>query len=181
VRHHLSRRYLVAAAALAVVTSACSSPAATTPATHVKATTNTGVCKLVPPSVVATALEESMSYPSTLTHSSTTECVYRALHTSGAAVIVRFDMHTNASTFAKYRTSFERRGLKLGPVTDLGDVAYYFAEQTAHTTVTTVVSLKGSLQVLVTGTGSLDAIGSIARYTLAQYEAAHPANDPPQG
>ena len=117
-----------------------------------------------------------MTFPTTLTRGATTECGYRAEHVADAAVIIRYDTRTSASKFAKYRTSFERRGLKLGPITGLGDQAYYFADQAGHTTVTTVVLLKGSLQVLVTGTAALDPIGSIARFTLGVYEARHTAS-----
>jgi hypothetical protein len=117
-----------------------------------------------------------MTFPTTLTRGSTTQCGYRAEHVADDAVIIRYDTRTSASRFAKYRTSFERRGLKLGPITGLGDQAYYFADQAGHTTVTTVVLLKGSLQVLVTGTAALDPIGSIARFTLGVYEARHTAS-----
>ena len=144
-----------------VFASVCSSPAST-PTVAVKTTTNTGLCRLVPPSVVATALEESMNYPVTLTRGAATECAYRGVHSADAVVIIRYDTDTSASNFAQYRTSFERRGLKLGPITGLGDQAYYFADQAGHTTVTTVVLLKGTLQVLVTGTAALNPIGSIA-------------------
>ena len=162
-----------------VFASVCSSPAGT-PTASVRTTTNTGLCKLVPPSVVATALEESMNYPITLTRGTTTECEYRGVHSADAAVIIRYDTDTSVSNFARYRTSFERRGLKLGPITGLGDQAYYFADQAGHTTVTTVILLNGSLQVLVTGTGALDPIGSIARFTLAVYEARHTASPSPR-
>jgi hypothetical protein len=117
-----------------------------------------------------------MTFPTTLTRGSTTECGYRAEHATDAAVIIRYDTHTSASRFAKYRNLFERRGLKLGPITGLGDQAYYFADQAGRTTVTTVVLLKGSVQVLVTGTAALDPIGSIARFTLEVYEARHTAS-----
>lgn len=117
-----------------------------------------------------------MNYPTTLARGATTQCGYRAVHTADVAVIIRYDTDSSASSFDKYRTSFERRGLKLGPITGLGDQAYYFATPAGHTTVTTVILLKGSLQVLVTGTAALDPIGSIARFTLAEYEAHHPAS-----
>ena len=117
-----------------------------------------------------------MNFPRTLTRGPTTECAYIAVRATNAAVIIRYDTDTSASRFVDYRTSFERRGLKLGPITGLGDQAYYFADQAGHTTVTTVVLLKGSLQVLVTGTAALDPIGSIARFTLEQYEAMHSAS-----
>ena len=117
-----------------------------------------------------------MNYPTTLTRGTTTECAYRGIHSTDAAVIIRYDTDASASNFVKYRTTFERRGLKLGPISGLGDQAYYFAAQAGHATVTTVVLLKGSLQVLVTGTAALDPIGSIARFTLAVCEARHGAS-----
>lgn len=161
-----------------MLVSACSSPAPK-PVASVKTTTNTGLCKLVVPSVVATALEESMNYPVTLKRGATTECAYRGIHTTSAAVIIRYDTGVSASDFAQTRTTFERRGLKLGPITGLGDQAYYFSSSVGHSTVTTVVLQKGYLQVLVTGTAALDPIGSIARYTLAQYEETHTAPPAP--
>jgi hypothetical protein len=117
-----------------------------------------------------------MNYPTTLTRGTTTECAYRGIHSTDAAVIIRYDTDASASNFVKYRTTFERRGLKLGPISGLGDQAYYFADQAGRTTIITVVLLKGSLQMLVTGTATLDQIGSIARFTLAVYEARHPAS-----
>jgi hypothetical protein len=162
-----------------VLASACSSPAPK-PTAAAKTTTNTGLCKLVVPSVVATALEQSVNYPVTLKRGATTECAYPGIHTTSTAVIIRYDTDVNAADFARSRTSFERRGLKLGPITGLGDEAYYFGTKAGQATVTTVVLRKGYLQVLVTGTGALDPIGSIARYTLAQYEETHTAPAAPQ-
>ena len=116
-----------------------------------------------------------MNYPVTLKHGTTTECAYRGIHTTTAAVIIRYDTGVSAADFARTRTTFERRGLKLGPISGLGDQAYYFASQAGGSTVTTVVLQKGYLQVLVTGTAALDPIGSITRYTLSQYEETHTA------
>ena len=62
---------------------------------------------------------------------------------------------------------------KLGPITGLGDQAYYFSEQTGQASVTTVVLVKGSLQLLITGSATLDQIGSIVRFALNQFETAH--------
>ena len=120
-----------------------------------------------------------MNYPVTRVRGETTECAYRGIHNVDTAVIIRYDTNISASDFAKYRQGFERRGFKLGPIAGLGDQAYYFSEAAGYSTVTTVVLLKGPLQVLVTGTGSLDAIGSIARYTLSQYLETHRAPTSP--
>ncbi|MGO8862369.1 MAG: hypothetical protein ACLQRH_16625 [Acidimicrobiales bacterium] len=123
------------------------------------------------PSVIATALSESMTLPTTLAHGSTTECVYKAKEGTGAAILIRYDTDSSNSTFAKSKETFERRGLKVGPITGLGDQAYYFSAQTGQVSVTTVVLVKGSLQLLTTGSATLDQIGSIARYALDQFEA----------
>jgi hypothetical protein len=166
-------RYFVAAVGLALLATSCSSPAATKTAVPVIPTTNTGLCKLVNPSVVATVLQVSMEFPETLTQRSSTECVYKSKDGSGQAVLIRYDTDSSESSFTRSEKNFERRGMQLGPVNGLGDKAYYFSDSTGHSTVTTVVILKGSLQVLVSGSGSVDQIGSIARYTLSQYETTH--------
>ena len=163
---------MVAAAGLAVFATSCSATHATN-VVAIKPTTNSGLCKLVSPSVVATALNTSMTFPETLVHNSTTECVYRSKQGTNAAVLIRYDIEASGSTFARTELDFERRGLKLGPITQLGDEAYYFSEPAGGAIVTTVVVRTGSRQLLITGAGTLDQIGSIARYTLSQYETTH--------
>ena len=116
-----------------------------------------------------------MNYPTTLIHGSTTECVYSAkAGTSTAAALLRYDTDANAETFGRSAETFEHHGVKLGPIKGLGDQAYYFYQPAGKSKLTTVVILKGSLQLLVTGTGILGQIGPIARYALSQYEALHP-------
>jgi len=162
---------VVAASGLALFATGCSSPA-TTKSTAIIPTTNTGLCKLVNPSVVATVLSESMTFPETLVRGSTTECVYRAKAGTGAVILILYKTKSSGATFAKSRDNFERRGLQLGPITGLGDQAYYFTDTAKKTSVTTVATVKGSLQLLVTGPASLDQIGSIARYALSQFETS---------
>ena len=87
-------------------------------------------------------------------------------------MLIRYDRNSNKSTFIRTEQNFERRGLQLGPITQLGDEAYYFNEPAKQATITTIVAIKGSRQLLVTGAGTLDQIGAIARYTLSQFEAA---------
>ena len=130
------------------------------------------------PSVIATALSASMTFPETLNHRSTTECVYRSKQGTSAAVLIRYDTNSSNSTFAKSKEAFARHGQKLGPITGLGDQAYYFTEQIGRVSVTTVILLKGSLQLLITGSATLDQTGSIARYALNRYEARHSPSPP---
>jgi hypothetical protein len=152
----------------------------TTKTAAIKPSENKGLCKLVSPSVVATALQVSMNYPSSLIHGSTTECLYRAKEGS-AATLINYETQASTSTFDRTVQGFEGRGFKLGRVTDLGDQAYYFDEQTGQATVSTVVVLKDSLQILVTGSGQVDQIGAIARYTLNEFETTHSSVTPSSG
>ena len=175
VRPRLLTRFFVAAAGagLTLLATSCSSPATTKKEVAIKPTTNKGLCKLVSPSVVATAFSVSMNFPVSLIHDSTTECEYLAKNEAGRAAIIEYDTAANDSTFAKSKVVFERRGLTLGPITHFGDQAYYFDGKVGKNTVTTVVVLKGSLQLLVTGSGPIDQIGAIARYALNEYETTH--------
>lgn len=118
-----------------------------------------------------------MKYPLTVIHKSETQCEYRTKQASSTAVFIRFDTGASNASFAKSRQAFEHRGLKLGPINGLGDEAYYFSLDAGHNvTITTVVVLKGTLQILTTGTGAVDQIGAISRYALTQYVAGHPAS-----
>lgn len=179
-RRRLFLQCLVAGTALTLVASSCSSPPAAKPLA-IKSTTNTGLCKLVAPSVVATALEVSMKYPTTLVHESDTQCEYVATERPNTAVIIHYETHSSASAYDKTKVQFERRGLELGPITGLGNQAYYFSTKAGKTTLTTVVVQQGPLVQLTTGTATLDQIGSIARFALNEYEtqrstAAHPSS-----
>ena len=127
----------------------------------------------MPPAVVATVFTATINYPETLRHDTATECEYLATHEADVAVIIRYDTAANDSTFAKSAKTFEHRGLKLGQITGFGDQAYYFDNKAGKNIVTTVVVLKGSLQVLVTGSGQINQIGAIARYALNEYETTH--------
>jgi hypothetical protein len=173
-----SSRYFVAVAGLALLMASCSStaPPNTTNVVKVKTSTNTGLCKLVSPSVVATAVSASIAFPTTVTHGSATECEYRAKEGTAEAVLIRYDTDANEASFAQSEATFANHGLKPVPVTDLGDKAYYFSVPTGNSTnatITTVVVLQGSMQLLTTGTGTVDQIGAIARYAITQYEASH--------
>jgi hypothetical protein len=126
VRPQLFVRCLVAGTTLALVAASCSS---SPPPPAIKTTTNTGLCKLVAPSVVATALEVSMNYPKTLVHDSVTQCAYVATQRPGTAVFINYETNSSASAYQKSKEQFERRGLDLGPITGLGDQAYYFSTE----------------------------------------------------
>jgi hypothetical protein len=122
--------------------------------------------------VVATALSVSMSFPETFVRGSTTECIYRAKEGTEAALI-NFNTRSSKTVFVTGEYEFEHQGAQLGQVKDFGDEAYYFNDHSGQATVTTVVVLKDSLQILVTGSGQIDQIGAIARYALTEFEATH--------
>ncbi len=169
--------YLVAAMGVTLLATSFSSDAAATtkPKAIVRPSTNRGLCKLVAPSVVATAVSTSMGFPVTLTHGSETQCTYRSKTGTNAAVLIRYDTDASEKSFAASEKTFARHNLKLTPIQGLGDKAYYFSLSAGEsTTVTTVVVVKGSVQILTTGTGTIDDIGAVARYALNTFESSHP-------
>jgi hypothetical protein len=157
---------------LALAACVCSLTAAAG-ANTVKPTVNKGLCRLVSPSVVATALNASMNYPTTLNQRSTTVCAYSAKESAGTAVIIRYDSKSSSETFAKTKATFRHRGQKLAPITGLGDEAYYFSETAGKVTVTTIVVRSGSLQLLITGTSTVNPLGSLAQYALTHFASNH--------
>jgi hypothetical protein len=158
--------------ALALVSCVCPLTAAADAST-VNPAVDKGFCRLVSPSVVATALSASMNYPTTLNQRSTTVCAYRAKRSAGTAVIIRYDSRSSRETFAKTKATFRHRGQKLAPITGLGDEAYYFSDTAGKVTVTTIVVRSGSLQLLITGTSMVNPLGSIAQYALTQFASSH--------
>lgn len=112
-----------------------------------------------------------MSAPETLTNGKSTECIYEAKEQASQAVLIRYDTGSSETSFARSAATFERRGFRLVRVTNLGDEAYYFNEKAGASTLTTIVVRSGSLQILSSGTGTPDQIGTVARYALMQFEA----------
>jgi hypothetical protein len=171
-------RTVLALMGLAVLATTFSFSSAAGAATHskgaVKTSSNKGLCKLVAPSVVATAVSTSMKYPVSLIHGSETQCTYRAKTSVSSAVILRYDTNASVKTFSASQKAFTHHGLTLSSIDGLGDKAFYFSLNAGEsTTVTTVVVVKASLQILTTGTGTVDEIGAVARYALNMYEGSH--------
>ncbi len=172
-----SRRQLavVIGAGLAFIASSCSSSPSkdSLSGVKVKPTQNTGLCKLVPPSVVATIIETNLQFPITLRHGNETQCVYRPTVESATSIIIGYDTNANAATFSKDRSTFEHQGQKLGPISGLASEAYYFVDASATNSVTTVVLLQNSLQLFIAGGATVQALENIAHYAVAQYESTH--------
>jgi hypothetical protein len=119
--------------------------------------------------VIATIMNTNMDpKPKTLVRGPSAQCYFQSRKSSSTEVLIRFDTDSNASTFASDRALFEKHGQKLAPISHLGDEAYYFADTIKGSPLTTVVARQGSLQVLVTGTGTWLQLGNIGHYALAQ-------------
>ena len=89
------------------------------------------------------------------------------------AVIIRYDTEASDSTFAKSAKTFERRASSWGRSRTSVIRRITSTTKPGRHRVTTVVVLKDSLQLLVTGSGQIDQIGAIARYALNEYETTH--------
>ncbi len=132
-----------------------SHPATTT--APITPATNTGLCKLVSPSVVATALSQSMTFPETLAHAS---------RQSASIVRKKGPARPSSSGTTPTRTvpllpnrrdTSNAEARSWGRSQALGDQAFYFSEQSGQVSVTTVVLSKGHLQMLITGSATLES------------------------
>jgi hypothetical protein len=102
-------------------------------------------CALAPASEVSAALGISASNPSTTNNSPVTICTY-----PGGA-LVRFQTGEDAASFAVGEAGFGQHGESVSDVSGLGDAAYSSSIAGSNTLVT----LKGSLEILITSSASL--------------------------
>ena len=120
-----------------------------------------------------------MHLPTSKTSGTTTQCLYKSKTSPQTALLVRFDTDATEASFTKDRGILEKDGQKLGAITGLGDEAYYFSSQIgsspANVVVNTVVVRQSFVQILVTGTATLQQTGSIAHYALSQFETLDPS------
>jgi len=116
-----------------------------------------------------------MHLPTSKVQGTTTQCTYESKTSPSTAMLIRFDTNASETSFDKDRTVFEKHGQKLGAITGLGNEAYYFSGQVGETVVTTVVVRQNFVQILVTGTATLQQTGSIAHYALSQFETLDPS------
>jgi hypothetical protein len=99
--------------------------------------------------------------PTPLVRGSVTTCTYKST-TLSHSVIIEYDTDATAASFAADQSTIESHQLVTTPISGIGDKAYSFSEESAQTTVNTVVSLSGSLQTIVTGTSSLSQVKNMS-------------------
>ena len=131
-----------------------------------------GLCDLVGTSEVATLVSTNMQ-PQPVSHvqGASTQCLYRSKENAKAAILIRYDTDSSGAIFAQDRATFERGGQKVGQVNGVGDEGFYFTSTVGQASLNTVAVRQGSLQILVTGTGSLGQIGAITRHALTAYDS----------
>ncbi len=170
----------LALCALAVVLplglAACSS--ASSPATSTTASassdsssTNSGAkattvsCAAIPASEVNHALGTSVGPPTSQVEGPVTVCTYKST-TAPQSAIVRIETGTNAAAFTAGRAQFDKQGETTTAAPGLGDQAYTSTLTAAGITNTTVVVLKGSTSVLVTGSATVPQVEALASQIL---------------
>jgi hypothetical protein len=124
-------------------------------------------CSAVSPSEVKSTLGIAVGKPRTQTVGPATTCSYPK-GTLPSAVIVRFQTGMTAKTFAADRKQFEAHGEKTKTVTGIGSSAYSSTLGSGSFAVNTLVVLKGSTEVLVTGPASLAKVTALMKKVLAK-------------
>jgi hypothetical protein len=117
-------------------------------------------CALAPASTVNAALGTAMGAPQSDVNGSVTVCTYKSINPP-QSVIVRIDTSTDASAFVAPKSQFVTQG-ETTAVSGLGDQAFSSALSAGSITSGTIVVLKGSATLLVTGSASLAQVEALA-------------------
>jgi hypothetical protein len=161
-------------AAVTLLASGCGSPATSTSsggapggattagATTAGAATGRKTCATVPAALVNSTLGLSVTDPEEQDNGSVTVCTFSGTHTT----IVRFDTGTDPASFATEKQGFAPQGMKTTDISGFGDEAYSAVLSAAGITTNTVVVRRGSVDVLVTSSASIDQEKALAQKIL---------------
>ena len=94
-----------------------------------------------------------------------TVCTYKST-TQPQSAIVRIETGTNAAAFAASKAQFATEGQTTTPAPGLGDQAYTSTLTAGGITNTTVVVLKGTTSLLVTGSATVPQVEALATQIL---------------
>ncbi len=123
------------------------------------------LCALAPASTVNAALGTAVGAPQSDVNGSVTVCTYKSINPP-QSVIVRIDTSTNASAFVASKSQFVTQGETTTPVSGLGDQAFSSTLSAGSITNSTIVVLKGSASLLITGSASLAQVEALATQLL---------------
>ena len=120
-------------------------------------------CALAPAAQVGAALGITVGAPTPEDNGSVTVCTYQQTGGSGQ-VIVRFQTGMTPASFSANEAQFTANGETTTPVSGLGDQAYSstIGGGGSAPEVNTIVVLKGSNEILITGPASQAQVQSLA-------------------
>ncbi len=118
-------------------------------------------CPSIPASEVNRELGTSVGPPTSRVEGPVTVCVYKST-TEPQSAIVRIETGTSAAAFAAARAQFDKQGETTTPAPGLGDQAYTSTLTAGGITNSTVVVLKGSTSLLVTGSATVPQVEALA-------------------
>jgi hypothetical protein len=128
-----------------------------------KATTS---CASIPASEVNTDLGTSVGPPSSEIQGSVVVCTYKS-STAPQSAIVRIETGTDAAAFVASKAQFATQGQTTPDAPGLGDQAYTSTLTAGGITNSTVVVLKGTTSILVTGSATVPQGEALAARILA--------------
>ena len=123
-------------------------------------------CSLLSTTQIRAITGTDVAAPTASNKGSTTTCTYKASDPS-QSVIIEFQGGASTTTFAASQQAFELRYGSTTPISGLGTQAYVGTVTSGQVETYTVVTLVGSAQVVVVGSGSLSHVEELAEHTLA--------------
>ena len=145
-------------------TSGAGSSSTASTSTTAASTASSHSCSSVTAAMVNAALGTSVGDPTTTLNGPVTVCTYKS---STGQVIVRFQSGTTPASFESAKSQFTAHGEPVTTVTGLGDEAYSSTIGTGSEAINSIVVLKGSEELLITGPASLSQVQAFATQLLA--------------
>jgi hypothetical protein len=122
-------------------------------------------CAVVPPSLVSTVYGAPFGPPKAQTNGPVQVCLFLAT-APVISVLVRFQVSESDAVFNAARKQFDARGEHTISSSGFGQKAYTVVLGSGKVLTGTIVVLKGSTELLVSGTGSLAKCEALAKKVL---------------
>lgn len=173
---------MIALVGVALLVTACSSGSAGTGTSVTSTPTTTGpgtasartACDSISPAQVKAATGTAVGPPHVTVHGLVATCSYPAPD-AGQTVAIQYASGADPTQFNADETQVADKYGPVTTVTGLGDRACYSTTPAGARTATTVVTLTGSLQFIVTSTASLAQMEDLAQVVLYSVQSARSA------
>ncbi len=131
------------------------------------------LCLLITPADIKAATGETVAPAQVGIHGSQTTCNYKA-KVLPSSIVTQFDSGVTPASFQSYSSKVSSTFGQTTPVTGLTAGSFSFGAPAGSLTLSSVVALVGSTQVMVTGTSPVSQLETLASTIVSQISRPPP-------